>query len=111
MFPEEEDPPSPYLRVQEIMDQLTMGKVEERWMKTHDGEDMLTMIIYPPNFDPNKSYPALLYCKGGPQGPLSQNFHYRWNYFFRVGRIHFGDHMGQAASHARTGPHVRRHVR
>jgi dipeptidyl aminopeptidase/acylaminoacyl peptidase len=64
----------------ELMDQLTMGKVEERWMKTHDGEDMLTMIIYPPNFDPNKSYPALLYCKGGPQGPLSQNFHYRWNY-------------------------------
>jgi len=65
---------------QELLDQLTMGKVEERWMKTHDGKDMLTIIIYPPHFDPNKKYPALLYCKGGPQGPLSQNFHYRWNY-------------------------------
>jgi len=64
----------------ELLKKLTMGKVEERWMKTHDGEDMLTMIIYPPHFDPNKKYPALLYCKGGPQGPLSQNFHYRWNY-------------------------------
>ena len=64
----------------ELLDQLSMGKVEERWMKTADGEDMLTMIIYPPHFDPNKKYPALLYCKGGPQGPLSQNFHYRWNY-------------------------------
>jgi dipeptidyl aminopeptidase/acylaminoacyl peptidase len=64
----------------DLLDQLTMGKVEERWMKTHDGEDMLTMIIYPPHFDPNKKYPAILYCKGGPQGPLSQNFHYRWNY-------------------------------
>jgi len=64
----------------DLLDKLTMGKVEERWMKTHDGEDMLTMIIYPPHFDPNKKYPALLYCKGGPQGPLSQNFHYRWNY-------------------------------
>ena len=64
----------------ELLDKLTMGKVEERWMKTHDGEDMLTMIIYPPHFDPNKKYPAILYCKGGPQGPLSQNFHYRWNY-------------------------------
>jgi len=64
----------------DILDKLTMGNVEERWMKTFDGEDMLTLIIYPPNFDPNKKYPALLYCKGGPQGPLSQNFHYRWNY-------------------------------
>ena len=64
----------------DLLGQITMGKVEERWMKTHDGEDMLTMIIYPPHFDPNKKYPALLYCKGGPQGPLSQNFHYRWNY-------------------------------
>ncbi len=64
----------------ELLDQITMGKVEERWMKTFDGKDMLTIIIYPPGFDPAKKYPALLYCKGGPQGPLSQNFHYRWNY-------------------------------
>jgi len=64
----------------DLLDKLAMGKVEERWMKTFDGKDMLTLIIYPPHFDPNKKYPALLYCKGGPQGPLSQNFHYRWNY-------------------------------
>ena len=64
----------------DLLDKLTMGKVEERWMKTKDGQDMLTIVIYPPHFDPNKKYPALLYCKGGPQGPLSQNFHYRWNY-------------------------------
>ncbi len=64
----------------ELLDRLTMGKVEERWMKTADGKDMLTIVIYPPHFDPSKKYPALLYCKGGPQGPLSQNFHYRWNY-------------------------------
>ncbi|NOX46359.1 MAG: S9 family peptidase [Chlorobi bacterium] len=64
----------------DLLGQLTMGKVEERWMKTFDGEDMLTMVIYPPHFDPDKKYPTLLYCKGGPQGPLSQSFHYRWNY-------------------------------
>ncbi len=65
---------------QDLLSKLTMGNVEERWMKTSDGLDMLTIIIYPPHFDPNKKYPALLYCKGGPQGPLSQDFHYRWNY-------------------------------
>ncbi len=63
-----------------LLDQLSMGKTEERWIKTHDGEDMQVFLIYPPDFDPSKKYPALLYCKGGPQGPLSQSFHYRWNY-------------------------------
>ena len=64
----------------ELLDQLKMGKTEERWIKTHDGEDMQVFVIYPPDFDPNKKYPGILYCKGGPQGPLSQSFHYRWNY-------------------------------
>ncbi len=64
----------------ELLDQLTMAKTEEHWIKTHDGEDMQVFLIFPPNFDPAKKYPALLYCKGGPQGPLSQSFHYRWNY-------------------------------
>jgi len=64
----------------ELLDQLKMGKTEERWVKTEDGEDMQVFVIYPPNFDSSKKYPALLYCKGGPQGPLSQSFHYRWNY-------------------------------
>jgi len=64
----------------ELLAQLEMGKVEERWIKTHDNLDMQVFLIYPPHFDPSKKYPALLYCKGGPQGPLSQSFHYRWNY-------------------------------
>ena len=62
-----------------IYDQLTMGKVEERWIKTTDGKEMLTWIIYPSNFDPAKKYPALLFCEGGPQSPVSQFWSYRWN--------------------------------
>ncbi len=65
---------------EDLLSQLNMGATEERWIKTHDGEDMQVFVIYPPDFDKNKKYPALLYCKGGPQGPLSQSFHYRWNY-------------------------------
>lgn len=63
-----------------IYDQLTMGKVEERWMKTTDGKQMLTWVIYPPQFDPNKKYPTLLFCEGGPQSPVSQFWSYRWNF-------------------------------
>ena len=63
-----------------MMDQLTMGKVEKRWVKTTDNKDMLVWIIYPPHFDPNKKYPAILYCQGGPQGTVSQFWSYRWNF-------------------------------
>ena len=62
-----------------ILDQLTMGKVEERWITTTDNKKMLTWVVYPPNFDPTKKYPTLLYCQGGPQSTVSQFWSYRWN--------------------------------
>lgn len=62
------------------LDQLKFGKVEEKIYKTTDGKDLHTWIIYPPDFDPNKKYPALLYCQGGPQSTVSQFFSYRWNF-------------------------------
>ena len=61
-------------------DNLAFGKVEERWVKTVDGKDMLCWVIYPPHFDPAKKYPALLFCEGGPQSPVSQFWSYRWNF-------------------------------
>ena len=63
-----------------IYDQLEMGRVEGRWIKTTDQKDMLVWVIYPPQFDPKKKYPTLLYCEGGPQSPLSQFWSYRWNF-------------------------------
>ncbi|NOZ45474.1 MAG: S9 family peptidase [Chlorobi bacterium] len=65
---------------QDIYNKIAMGKVEENWIKTTDGKDMLVWIIYPPDFDANKKYPALLYCQGGPQSAVSQFFSYRWNF-------------------------------
>ncbi len=63
-----------------IYDYVRMGKVEERYIKTKDNKDLQMYVIYPPDFDPSKKYPALLYAKGGPQGPLGQGWSYRWNY-------------------------------
>jgi dipeptidyl aminopeptidase/acylaminoacyl peptidase len=63
-----------------IMDQLKMGKVESRWVKTTDGKEMQVWLIFPPDFDPSKKYPALLYCQGGPQGTVNQFWSYRWNF-------------------------------
>jgi dipeptidyl aminopeptidase/acylaminoacyl peptidase len=62
-----------------IYDVVKMGKVEEKWIKTTDGKDMLVWVVFPPDFNPEKKYPALLYCQGGPQSAVSQRFSYRWN--------------------------------
>jgi dipeptidyl aminopeptidase/acylaminoacyl peptidase len=63
-----------------LLDQLLMPTVEKRMIKTTDDKDMLTWVIYPPNFDRTKKYPTILYCEGGPQSPLSQFWSYRWNF-------------------------------
>lgn len=59
---------------------IKLSKIEKRMVKTTDGKEMLTWVIYPPDFDPAKKYPTLLYCQGGPQSPLSQFYSFRWNF-------------------------------
>ena len=63
-----------------IYDQLALGDVKPHWVKTTDGKDMQVWIITPPHFDPNKKYPTLLFCEGGPQSPVSQFWSFRWNF-------------------------------
>ena len=59
---------------------IALGKVEERWVDTTDGKRMLVWVIFPPDFDSKRRYPAILYCQGGPQSTVSQFFSYRWNF-------------------------------
>ncbi len=59
---------------------LTPGKSELKMVKTTDGKEMGVWFHYPPDFDPNKKYPTLLYCQGGPQSALTQYFSTRWNF-------------------------------
>lgn len=59
---------------------LAQGKSELKMVKTSDGKEMGVWFHYPPNFDPNKKYPTLVYCQGGPQSALTQYFSVRWNF-------------------------------
>lgn len=59
---------------------IAKSKYQKRWVTTTDGKKMLVWVILPPNFDPNKKYPTLLYCQGGPQSPLTQFYSFRWNF-------------------------------
>lgn len=70
----------------DIMSQLSDIKVEKHMVPTTDGKEMTCWVVLPPNFDPNKKYPAILYCQGGPQQAVSQFWSYRWN--FRIMAAH-----------------------
>lgn len=63
-----------------IYQTIAKCKTERRWVPTTDGKKMLVWVIYPPNFNPSKKYPTLLYCQGGPQSPLTQFYSFRWNF-------------------------------
>lgn len=63
-----------------LLGRLKLGDVRKELVPTTDGKLMTTWIITPPDFDPNKKYPAILYCQGGPQQAVSQFWSYRWNF-------------------------------
>ena len=64
----------------DVFNSIGMCKTERKWVTTTDGKKMLVWVIYPPDFDPAKKYPTLLYCQGGPQVALTQFYSYRWNF-------------------------------
>lgn len=64
----------------DLLAKLAPITIERVMVPTTDGKEMLTWVVLPPNFDPNKKYPAILYCQGGPQQAVSQFWSYRWNF-------------------------------
>jgi len=65
---------------EDVYGNISLSNIEKRMVTTTDGKEMVTWVIYPPNFDSSKKYPTLLYCQGGPQGALSQFYSFRWNF-------------------------------
>ena len=73
----------------DVLSQVKMGKTEEHWVKTVDGKEMLVWLIYPYDYDSTKTYPALLFCEGGPQNMVSQFWSTRWNFEVMSGAGYF----------------------
>lgn len=64
---------------EDIFAKLNLPTIQEKWIKTTDGKEMLTWVLLPTNYKEGQKYPTLLYCQGGPQSMVSQFFSYRWN--------------------------------
>ncbi len=63
-----------------ILDQLARPDFESVWIETVDHQQMQCWVLYPPDFNLEKVYPAIEIVLGGPQGTNSQNWSYRWCY-------------------------------
>ena len=59
---------------------LALPQIDGEWFPASDGKQIHAWIVKPPNFDPSKRYPFVLYCQGGPQSMVGQGFSFRWNF-------------------------------
>ncbi len=65
----------------DVLENVKLGEVEEMWFKSPDGLDLQGWLIKPPQFDPNKKYPMILYIHGGPWAMYSVRFSWPWQNF------------------------------
>ena len=63
-----------------ILSQLADPTSESIWIETVDHQQMQCWVLYPPQFDKSKVYPAIEIVLGGPQSTNSQDWSYRWCY-------------------------------
>ena len=64
----------------EVFAKLKLPVIDGEEFKATDGASIQAWIVKPPDFDPNKQYPFILYCQGGPQSMVGQGFSFRWNF-------------------------------
>jgi dipeptidyl aminopeptidase/acylaminoacyl peptidase len=60
--------------------ELDLPSIDGEWFESSDGKKVHAWICKPPNFDPKRRYPFVLYCQGGPQSMVGQGFSFRWNF-------------------------------
>ncbi|NIM89810.1 MAG: prolyl oligopeptidase family serine peptidase [Candidatus Aminicenantes bacterium] len=66
---------------EDVLANVKLGEVEELWFKSPDGLDLQGWLIKPPEFDPEKKYPMILYIHGGPWAMYSVRFSWPWQNF------------------------------
>ena len=63
----------------ELLADVDMNSIEDFWFEGAGGDKVHGFIVKPPLFDAAKTYPAVFFIHGGPQGAWHDGWHYRWN--------------------------------
>ncbi len=97
-------------KIEELAD-YRLSPTEFVTVKSHDGVQLNASIIKPPDFDPQKKYPVLVYTYGGPHSQVARNVwggaNFLWNELMaQKGYIIFSlDNRGSAGrGHAFESP-------
>lgn len=61
-----------------ILENITLGEVEEIWYTSVDDFRIQGWIVKPPFFDPNRKYPLMLVIHGGPHAMYNVGFNFGW---------------------------------
>jgi dipeptidyl aminopeptidase/acylaminoacyl peptidase len=89
----------------EVMASLELGNIE-RFTWTNDGFNEDGIVVYPPDFHPDRKYPLVLYIHGGPQAASTRTFSMLPQLFAAQGWIVFSpnyrgsDNLGNAYQRA-----------
>ncbi len=77
-----------YFPAKEDFSKIKFGKVENWNFKNKEGDTIIGRIYYPPDFDKNKKYPAIIYYYGGTS-PVDRSFGGRYpkNYWAANGYV------------------------
>ncbi len=62
-----------------LLADIEMGRVDEVVFPGADGADVQMFVVYPPGFDPGRTWPLVHDIHGGPHGANSDTWHWRWN--------------------------------
>jgi dipeptidyl aminopeptidase/acylaminoacyl peptidase len=72
---------------EDLLDEVTLGDVEEFWYDSADGTRVQGWIVKPPDFDPAKQWPLILHIHGGPHGMYNVGFNFSFQHLAAAGYL------------------------
>jgi dipeptidyl aminopeptidase/acylaminoacyl peptidase len=62
----------------DLLEGRSLGAVEEIWYDSVGGKKIQGWVVKPPDFDPSKKYPLILYIHGGPHSMYGVGFNFEF---------------------------------
>jgi dipeptidyl aminopeptidase/acylaminoacyl peptidase len=97
----------------DLLEGRKLGAVEEIWYDSVGGKKIQGWIVKPPDFDPSKKYPLILYIHGGPHTMYGVGFNFEFQnhaangyvvlYTNPRGSTGYGEQFGNAIKNAYPG--------
>lgn len=72
-----------------LLEEVWLSEPDEVWFKSFDGTDIQGWLLRPPDFDPTRKHPLLLYVHGGPDAQYGNTFFHEFQVHAARGYVVF----------------------